>query len=298
MPERWRRLSKRSEPGAEPDALHEGLPEWLRPSLARWLNRCVEDSFQKYTPIAVNLLHRVERNLQTTLDWSGNDEGAAESLINRALGPDADFGLEVIDCILAMRGESYGKISAETDGRISFSIVDLDHILEEGGSAWTVGYDHATERWGLQHRVDATVTQAARHAMGSRTRAADHLKIAWGSAYGRSTDAGKTYLEAVKAVEAAGRSIVLPNNPKATLGQMIAAMRDAPKKWTMRFTDPGPSPIAVVVEMMRLLWTSQVDRHGTDETQPLSVTLEEARDALHLALTLVQWFESGAIGTV
>jgi hypothetical protein len=48
--------------------------------------------------------------------------------------------------------------------------------------------------------------------------------------------------------------------------------------------------------MLDLLWKSQLDRHGTpDETVPLSVSLEEAEATLHLALTLVHWFRTGAI---
>jgi hypothetical protein len=48
--------------------------------------------------------------------------------------------------------------------------------------------------------------------------------------------------------------------------------------------------------MMRVLWKSQLDRHGTDnEAVPIEVSKDEAETALHLAITLVHWFTSGAV---
>lgn len=38
---------------------------------------------------------------------------------------------------------------------------------------------------------------------------------------------------------------------------------------------------------------SQLDCQGTDHSTPLSVTLDEAHDALHLASLLVHWFDTG-----
>jgi hypothetical protein len=49
-------------------------------------------------------------------------------------------------------------------------------------------------------------------------------------------------------------------------------------------------------ETMQLLWTAELSRHGTaDESVPLDVSPSEAEAALHLAVTLVHWFHSGAI---
>ena len=42
---------------------------------------------------------------------------------------------------------------------------------------------------------------------------------------------------------------------------------------------------------MELLWTNQLDRHGTDdESVPLQVTQEQAELAVHIALLLVRIF--------
>jgi hypothetical protein len=51
--------------------------------------------------------------------------------------------------------------------------------------------------------------------------------------------------------------------------------------------------------MMDLLWYGQIDRHGTDdETVPVNVTQKQAEAAVHAAVTLVEWFISGAFRRV
>ena len=48
--------------------------------------------------------------------------------------------------------------------------------------------------------------------------------------------------------------------------------------------------------MTRLLWKTQHDRHGSDDEEtPLHVAQGKAEAAVHLAITLVQWFRSGAV---
>jgi hypothetical protein len=57
--------------------------------------------------------------------------------------------------------------------------------------------------------------------------------------------------------------------------------------------------VDVVTDMMGQLWTAQLDRHGTnDETAPLAVSQAQAEAAVHLAVTLVHWFQSGAVRPV
>ena len=46
--------------------------------------------------------------------------------------------------------------------------------------------------------------------------------------------------------------------------------------------------------MLQMLWKSQLDRHGTaDESVPLNVSIDEARDAVALATTLVHLAQQG-----
>lgn len=118
--------------------------------------------------------------------------------------------------------------------------------------------------------------------------------MAWHDVYGREPTAGDAYREAVRAVEAAVKPIVTPSDPLATLGKMIKAIRDKPTKWAWELGEPTE-----VANMMGRLWTSQLDRHGTDdESHPLTVSLQQAEAAVHLAVTLVHWCQSGAFRAV
>ena len=78
-------------------------------------------------------------------------------------------------------------------------------------------------------------------------------------------------------------------------------MSDKPTKFRVRLQsedshDNGGDRDNVerIVAMMRLLWKSEFDRHGTDdETVPLNVSIEEAQDAVALATILVHLAQQG-----
>jgi hypothetical protein len=118
--------------------------------------------------------------------------------------------------------------------------------------------------------------------------------------FGRQPDPSDGYRQAVKAVESVAQPVVIPNDSKATLGKVIAAMREKPAKWSV-LLDSGAAEkrILDVVGMMDLLWRGQHDRHGTsDEKIPAEVSQAEAEAAVHLAITLVQWFRTGVISRI
>jgi hypothetical protein len=100
---------------------------------------------------------------------------------------------------------------------------------------------------------------------------------------GRDLDPSGAYREAVRAVEAVAKPVILPSSDRATLGTMIAAMRDKPEKWETTL-----GKVDDVLAMMRILWTNQLDRHGTDDDSiPVSVSLEQADAAFATSLNLV-----------
>ena len=131
--------------------------------------------------------------------------------------------------------------------------------------------------------------------MAAETRPAQHLRDAWEKAWGRNPDASGAYREAVRAVEAAYAPIVSPKNERATLGTIIADIRNKPSKFRVRLqADDSEENVDRLVGMLQMLWKSQLDRHGTaDEDVPLTVSLEEAQDAVALATTLVHLAEQG-----
>src|SRR5687767_2534999 len=95
----------------------------------------------------------------------------------------------------------------------------LDQILRDGSSAYT-----ATER-GIEERVDPTAKVAFEVAIRPGDEAARQLSEAWSKAYGRDPDASDAWDHSIRAVEAALRPIVCPNNKAATLSNVIGELR-------------------------------------------------------------------------
>jgi hypothetical protein len=166
----------------------------------------------------------------------------------------------------------------------------LNQLLVAGGSA----YHYRKGR--LERRVDdATVASFECVAAAASDEASMHLRRAWTATYGRDPEPSRAYGEAVRAVEAITCPLLLPKDPKPTLGKVIAHLRDKPDDWQLIL--PGEQDAAGVTPlrlMLQLLWTAQRSRHsgGPDSRDQL---LTEAEAALSLAIILVQWFASGFV---
>ena len=104
---------------------------------------------------------------------------------------------------------------------------ELHDILDRSGSAWTVGRD-VDGLDCLARRVDTTVEKAAHEEMERQSNAATYLRSAWHQAYGRSPNPSEAFRNAVRAVEAAARPVVVPKDNQATLGKMIPASGTSP----------------------------------------------------------------------
>lgn len=273
--------------GENAGALHEGTPpwlvaslrEWVRPSLMRKHPRGQYGSPPK-TTYYTETMREMERKLRTTFDWK-SDGGTVSSVMDKAVKQPEVF-LGVVDFVLH-------RCDRATD---SARIERLEAMLLQGGSAWRVS-DEGRPR--LVRRVDATYEATARKAM-EHGKAGRLLNAAWTAAYGREPQASYAYQQAVRAVEAAAQPVVLPQNDKATLGQIIPAIKDKPDKWMMPIDPPDVISMVVIAEMMQLLWRGQHDRHGTGaEDTPLHVELAETLAALPIAVGLVELFSSGSI---
>jgi hypothetical protein len=293
--EPWRPLSARSRIAeadvATYDALHDGTPDWLRGSLVDWIRSLMmvsppNRSGREWTR---GPLRTLERTLRMPLNWHPREEhSAGENLIDQCHG---DVCLDVVDYLLSrMKGYDQERRAQAA----------LSGMLRQAGSLWTVSPAPSGDGYRLVRRVEPTVEVAAQETF-SRGRAGAHLHEAWQSAFGREPNASHAYREAVRAVESAAQPVVSPTHATATLGTMIAAMRDAPHKWRVALAngEEAVHPVDVARQMAILLWKGQHDRHGTAaEDAPLSVDLDEAAAAVHLAVLLVQWFTSGAIARV
>ena len=215
-------------------------------------------------------------------------QSAGKNLVERVRNGWEALTLDVIDFLAG---------TADDDEQAT-----LDTLLREGGSVWRVG--ETTEgRRGLVRRVADSLQATADQAMSGGKQHHKHLRKAWGAAYGRNPSPGEAYKDAVCAVEAVSIPVVQPSKKPETLGLVIRELIDNPSKFDTRLrpsppTSPSAPPlegVGVVRDMMQLLWKSQWDRHGVQASVPLTVSQDEAEDALSLAVTLVRWFETGAI---
>jgi hypothetical protein len=137
---------------------------------------------------------------------------------------------------------------------------------------------------------DSAAKASARTDAGS---ASDHLATAWAAAYAIQPDPAKSYSESIKAVEAAAYAIIEPTNGRATLGTTLGHIRSHADDFRLILPAPGTS-VVPVIGMMTVLWEGQTSRHG-GQHPTRAESAEEARAAVHLAVTLVQWFSTGSV---
>lgn len=263
--EKWMPLSARENPdlAQQYETLHDGVPEWLLEPLRVWIG----SNISQYGNPAELITGEWVLDLSTSLRMRF-------PLRVDKIPPDRS--LDVIDRIL-YRGVREAQRS------------QLERVLSQGGSLWRV-----TKR-GLERRMGADLQSAAESVFADTGRYASHLRDAWQKAWGRNPDASGAYRDSVRAVEAAYRPIVSPDNERATLGTIISNVRDKPTKLRVRLqSGDGSDNVERIVAMLELLWKSQSDRHGTDdEAAPLNVSIEEAQDAVALATILVHLAQQG-----
>ncbi|MFF3208431.1 hypothetical protein [Streptomyces sp. NPDC002962] len=174
---------------------------------------------------------------------------------------------------------------------------ELQQLLDDGRSAYTLRADKAGLRQRVYPTVEALAEAAATRAGQDRARgsAGAHLKRAWAAAYALHPEPGKAYSEAIKAVEAAAQATVEPKNSKATLGTMIKVMENTQGRWVVGIgAEPSSAGAETVTRMMRLLWTGQTSRHGGSHPTR-EETVAEARAAVHLAVALLNFFTDGIL---
>lgn len=177
---------------------------------------------------------------------------------------------------------------------------NLDRALSNAHSIYTVGEYEG--RCCVEERIDPTVQAAVKETVEQSGTAGQLLNRAWAKAYGRQEDAPGAYSNAIKAVETLACPLILPANPKATLGTAIKALDDQHNKstkstWEFAIENPSDAAESVnaVISMMKLLWHGQVDRHGSEASDFRDATIEEARAAVLLAATLVGWLNDGCL---
>ena len=273
--EAWRPII----PTGREEALTEAFPGYLREAVFGWL----KDQFQVSSGYAYPTKFVEFQNASRTdlgfrsdglLDW--NDQ----ILPHLRTVPDAHF-TNLLD-YLASRA-FWGSNSSHP----------LEQLLSDGGSAWTVS------RWNTSHarltkRVPDGVREAVSGALVGTDAASAKLQEAWLDAYGTSPRASVAYSHAVVAVETAALTLIPTGKDEPTLASVFSLLEGDSPKWTLIFRDSSKAPNSKTLAMMlRTLWRGHESRHGRPEYT--DATLEEARGAVILAATLVQWLTSGVV---
>lgn len=280
----WRPLSKRGQHDPVLDEPAEGVPPYLRAPLLDWITEMIAPwsgrsrSPRKDTLEHLQLSFRLIPPLNTSVPAQAMDD-----LMSR-VSRDEQFALDVVDYLLHHIFQAI-----DYDENIQPRLSRLQDMLRVGGSVWEVTVDEESFP-GLTRRALGPVRDAIADLPHS-SRAHQHLVTAWNRLSGRAPDPSTAYREAVRAIEAAAKPVILPTNDRATLGTMISALRDKPEKWKTTL-----GTVDDVRRMMEIVWTNQLDRHGTDdETVPLTVTLDDADAAVHISLTLARLFVGGHV---
>lgn len=257
-----------------------GVPEWLREPLIAWLS-------ERWAGGSDTRWLRRDRllELQTAVDVDMGILASSSSIVDGdmirlQLRATTEFELlRIVDYMLA--SQFYAARNAHS----------LEKLLLRARSAYTVGTRMG--KVGLVDRVPEGVRVAAEEVAATAPDAGPLLARAWSHAHGLEPNDTAAYADAVRAVEAVAIPAVTPGNAEATLGSVIAQMRQH-GDWRLPLREHDHAPSAeMLVQMLRTLWRGHRDRHGHLDYS--DVTHEEAETAVALAVTLVSWFASGAV---
>ncbi|MCS5511666.1 hypothetical protein NY537_02770 [Curtobacterium flaccumfaciens pv. betae] len=248
------------------ETLIDGVPAWIYAPLKRWAAALID------TGSGVSVLEDfdVATRSNSPIAWVLDERG-----FNRFWADLDDATILRLVDYLVYRWRGNAAV-----------VKRLATLLNEGGSAWTVGIRGAFT--GLQRRVNEAVAEAAERAMASGSSGA-RLAEAWNQAFGLQPNPSVAYSIAIKAVEEAAIPVVQPKHGKATLGTVIGQMK-GDGDWGLPFDGSSGS---TVLSLCAELWNGQTDRHGSNGSAP--PTAEAAEAAVIMAVSLVQWFTSGAI---
>lgn len=272
----WVPLSVRT--GArQPFAPVEGVPGFLWNYLRNWIKDAIRDDAQ--TGIDIDLTLRL--NVQRFINGYPTVGDVVAAALEKPLRNQVAL-LDVIDWLLHR-----GKGSAET----------LERLLATAGHVLRVSPDGD----GLVQRLDPSAWALYQHATRPQDAASDHMHEAWTLTFGQHPKPGQGWGEAVKAVECLLKPVVSPNDSKATLGKMTAAIRNGHDKWTCALPSRdlkvnGHQAVKPGLEVLTDCLATigyQPGRHGGDDTGQVEQVTAESM--VLLATTVLGWLRNGVL---
>ena len=272
----WVPLSVRT--GArQPFAPVEGVPGFLWNYLRNWIKDAIRDDAQ--TGIDIDLTLRL--NVQRFINGYPTVGEVVAAALEKPLRNQVAL-LDVIDWLLHR-----GKGSAET----------LERLLATAGHVLRVSPDGD----GLVQRLDPSAWALYQHATRPQDAASDHMHEAWTLTFGQHPKPGQGWGEAVKAIECLLKPVVSPNDSKATLGKMTAAIRNGHDKWTCALPSRdlkvnGHQTVKPGLEVLTDCLATigyQPGRHGGDDTGQVEQVTAESM--VLLATTVLGWLRNGVL---
>jgi hypothetical protein len=255
------------------DGPYEGVPDYLRRPLTRWLENAYTIRPDTLAPgMDEEGLERLAALLR--IDLRGTDGYGMLIGILAWTDDDDERLLDVIHYTL------------QIPTRMPKLWNELEILLAYGSSIW-----QATDK-GLQRRVDETVVKAFNAVIGVPDKASDHLALAWAGAYGRHPHPASAWHHSIRALEASLRDVVRPNDPTATLSDVINELSTGPWKLEIRGRARDHT-IDPLVQMLELVWPDP-NRHDSGTPEP-AATREEACAVVQIAAAIVQWRRDGRI---
>lgn len=287
----WQRLSARLR-GDQPErTLHTGVPGHLEQPLRNWI----------YTAVAYRGAMQVALRLGIQMSLARTDGDPARYLAGET---QHDELLDIIDAILSLGGpwiaptdmdEIYGQ---PADPRRKAGLLgSLSEILTLGDSAYRISASGESLTTLVDPTIEAAVSAAVSTAQSNSEAgsAAEILAEAWAEILRLHPQPDVAYSLAIKAVESAVHAVVQPAHKGATLGTMLGELRSNPGLYRIAIPGPdGTGDIAPVIALAETLWQGQTSRHGGKDPIRLE-TVEEARMAVEIAVTLTRWFSGGGI---
>jgi hypothetical protein len=257
--------------------LRDGVPPDLREPLIQWILDNVTETPYSTTYLRADIANRLRAMTRVDLGQRANLSVRLSDL-DDTLSELQDIELlRLVDALASLHGSN--------------TMPDIADLLDLSSSRWRIGV--VDDEWRLVERLPEGVIDATMDTIARSGKAGKLLHRAFSAAYRIDPNAGEAYKMAVKAVETAAHPVIEPKNMGATLGTMLAVMRNSKTSWTIPLderADHTGNNASFLADMMQALWDGQEDRHRDGE-----VTIDEARTAFHAAATLVSWFSEGHV---
>jgi hypothetical protein len=276
----WQRFSVRRGKTTE-DGPFEGVPPHLESALLDWFTGVAHAAWG----FDADLLERARLRFHLS-GTRAAAEGHQLAVVTTWARGEPENLLDLIDWTLHDGQDRIDRVAIERRAE------RVEEILSTGASVYTVMSDGL----GLVERIHPAALAQFAHSTGPHDEVTEELAVAWSEAYGLHPDASDAWDHAIKAVEAALKPIVVPNNASATLGHIVGEIRANPLCVTFALADNGlnqqTQPADTLIGMLRLVWPNP-DRHqGPNHRTP---DLQEARGIVQLAVTLVQWVRGSVL---